>query len=271
MVHARISSLGWVVGGAETVVRALLDCVGPEGTLAAVASWDDIPFRLDRWPPAWRDAYLEEMPGFDAEHSQANPDYGRFPERLRTWPGACKSAHPDQRVVAVGRLATWLTAEHPLDDSFDDGSPFAGLVEAEGCVLLLGAPLASLTLVHHAEALARVPGKRRWTYRLPFATDRGVEWRTLRDIDVVEAPFPYSEDGVEAVAAAALAAGIGTKGHVAGAECHLFPAAELVSFGRAWLEDRFGAGSAWTTGPARAPVPHTTPAGTSKPRRSQPA
>ena len=58
------------------------------------------------------------MPGFDAELSEANREYGRLPERLRTWPGAHKSAHPDQRVVAVGRLADWLTSTHPLDDSF---------------------------------------------------------------------------------------------------------------------------------------------------------
>ena len=35
MVHCRMSALGHVVGGAESVVRALLDAVGPEGTLMA--------------------------------------------------------------------------------------------------------------------------------------------------------------------------------------------------------------------------------------------
>ena len=35
MAHCRLSALGRVVGGAETVVRALLDAVGPAGTLVA--------------------------------------------------------------------------------------------------------------------------------------------------------------------------------------------------------------------------------------------
>ena len=35
MVHCRMSALGYVVGGAETVVRALLDALGPGGTLMA--------------------------------------------------------------------------------------------------------------------------------------------------------------------------------------------------------------------------------------------
>lgn len=248
-VHASLRSLGWVVGGAETVVRALLECLGPGGTLATVASWNDIPLRLDEWPRRWRQAYLEEMPGFDAEHSEANRKYGWLPERMRTWPGARKSAHPDQRVVAIGALADVLTADHPLDDSFANGTPFARLVEARGHVLMLGAPLRSLTLLHHAEALAQAPGKRRRSYVLPFAANGQVRWRTLCDIDVEHGPFPYEdvvdggEDplaGVAAIASAALAAGIGSKGQVAGAESHLFPAAELVAFALAWLEERFG-------------------------------
>ena len=41
MVHTRMSALGWVVGGSETVVRALLEALGPDGTLMAYASWEE--------------------------------------------------------------------------------------------------------------------------------------------------------------------------------------------------------------------------------------
>src|SRR5919107_2671776 len=43
MVHCRLSALGHVVGGAEVVVRALLDVVGPGGTLVAYTGWQDAP------------------------------------------------------------------------------------------------------------------------------------------------------------------------------------------------------------------------------------
>jgi aminoglycoside N3'-acetyltransferase len=43
MVHCRMSALGCVVGGAETVVRALLDALGPDGTLMAYTGWQDAP------------------------------------------------------------------------------------------------------------------------------------------------------------------------------------------------------------------------------------
>jgi aminoglycoside 3-N-acetyltransferase len=166
----------------------------------------------------------------------------------------------------VGRLAEWLASEHPLDDSFGPGSPFARLVEAKGYVLMLGAPLSSLTLLHHAEAIASVPSKRRWSYKLPFATPRGTEWRTLRDIDVDRGPLPSV--GVATMARAALAAGVGVRGRVAAAECHLFPAAELVSFASRWLEETFGvtgvssAVAVSTSTPAPASARQTSRAGT---------
>ena len=250
LVHASMRSLGWVVGGSETVVDALLDAVGPTGTVAAVASWSDIPLRMDEWSAERRRAYLGEMPGFDPDHSEANPLYGRIPERLRSWPGSRKSAHPDQRVIAVGADAAWLTRPHPLDDSFGPGTPFARLVEADGQVLMLGAPLRSLTLLHHAEALVDVPGKRRRIYALPFRGPGGREWRTLTDIDVEYGPFPYADvvpggsdplEGIAAIAEAALEAGIGTSGRIACAGGHLFPAAPLVRFAERWLTERFSA------------------------------
>jgi aminoglycoside 3-N-acetyltransferase len=246
MVHARMSAIGWVVGGAETVVRALLDAVGPAGTLMAYASWEDHRYRIDEWPPAHRAAYAAEPPIFDPATSEAVREHGRVPERLRTWPGASRSAHPEASVVAVGPLATWLTAEHPADDGYGAGSPFARLVEADGRVLMLGAPLDTVTLLHHAEAMARVPDKRMITYRVPVAADGHVTERRYRDIETADGALPYARLGLDddpfaVIAGAALAAGIGTRGRVGDARCHLFPARRMTAFAVAWMEERFGA------------------------------
>ena len=37
MLHSSLSSLGWVEGGADAVVEAFLDAIGPEGTLLTPA------------------------------------------------------------------------------------------------------------------------------------------------------------------------------------------------------------------------------------------
>jgi aminoglycoside 3-N-acetyltransferase len=246
MVHTRMSAIGWVVGGAETVVRALLDALGPEGTLAAYASWEDHRYRVEEWPPEHRAAYAAEPPVFDPATSEAVREHGRVPERLRTWPGAARSAHPEASVVAVGPRARWLTERHPADDGYGPGSPFARLVEAEGQVLVLGAPLDTVTLLHHAEAIARAPGKRMVTYRVPVAAGGRVRVREFTDIETSEGAFAYErlglgEDAFAAIARAALEAGIGARGVAGDARCHLFPAPALAAFAVAWMEERFGA------------------------------
>jgi aminoglycoside 3-N-acetyltransferase len=256
MVHVRLSALGWIAGGSGTVVLALLDALGPEGTLMAYVGWEDDSYDLDELPPAWRAAYEAELPPFDPATSEATHDNGRLPERIRTWPGACRSRQPEASIVALGARAAWVTAEHPWDDPYGAGSPLAKLVEREGQVLMLGAPLETLTLLHHAEATARVAEKRRVVYRMPIGEESRTVWRTFHDIDTSSGAFDYGlvadeiagtpgcgpgTDAFEAIARQALAAGIGRRGLIGLGESHLFPARELHAFAEHWLEERFGA------------------------------
>jgi aminoglycoside 3-N-acetyltransferase len=242
IVHTRMSAVGWVVGGSETVLRALLDALGPDGTLAAYASWEEHVYHAAEWPQEHRDAYLAEPPVFDPATAEAARDHGRIPERVRTWPGAERSAHPEASVVAVGPRAKWLTDPHPHEDGYGPGSPFARLVAAEGEVLLLGAPLETTTLLHHAEAIARVPDKRRVTFRVPVLEDGRVVERTYTDIDTTDGAVAYEDTGEDPFAVivrAALDAGIGVGGRVGQAESHLIPAPELTAFAVSWIEERF--------------------------------
>jgi aminoglycoside 3-N-acetyltransferase len=246
MVHTRMSAIGWVVGAGETVVRALLDALGPDGTLMAYAGWEEHVFEDGERPAGYADAYRAEPPPFDLAISEAARENGRIPERMRTWPGAERSFHPEASVVAIGARARWLTAEHPPDDGYGEGTPFARLVEAGGHVLMLGAPLDTITLLHHAEAIARVPGKRRVTYRVPVAEGGTVVEREYSDIHTGVDTLPYErlelggEDPFAVIAGAALDAGVGRRGRAGEAECHLFDARELTAFAVSWMEARLG-------------------------------
>ena len=232
MVHTRMSALGWVVGGSETVVRSLLDVTG---TLMAYASWADHVYAIADRPSVYRSAYVEEPPLWDPATGEVDPDYGRIPERLRTWPGTLRSVHPEASVVANGPQAEWLVSPH--EDGYGAGSPSARLVEAGGDVLMLGAPLETVTLLHHAEAIATAPGKRMITYE--------VSGRSYTDIETSGGAYDYASLGLEAdefevIARDALVAGIGARGTVGAAECHLLPARELVEFAVGWIDARFG-------------------------------
>ena len=247
MVHTRMSAIGWVVGGSQTVVEALLEVLGPDGTLMAYAGWEDDPWHLAEWPTTWQQAYRAELPPFDPELSEADHQMGRLPERIRTWPGAKASTGHVMRMVALGPHADWLTRDQPWDHPAGPGSPLAKLVEADGQVLMLGAPLDTLTLLHHAESLADAPGKRLVTFAIPVRKSDRVEWREVHDHDTSSrGAFPYDqmipngEDAFAVIGRLALAAGVGSSGKVAEAESHLFHARPLVDFTLGWLQSAFG-------------------------------
>jgi aminoglycoside 3-N-acetyltransferase len=112
---------------------------------------------------------------------------------------------------------------------------------------MLGAPLDTLTLLHHAEALVDAPGKRMVTYTIPVRDGDRVRWREVRDHDTSSrGAFPYDQvipDGQDAFAVIgqlALAAGARVSGRVGDAESRLFQARPLVDFGVGWLHSNFG-------------------------------
>ena len=249
MVHCRMSALGCVVGGAETIVHALLDALGSEGTLMVYTGWQDgPPDDLGALDEEIRRIYLEEHPAYDPRVALSSRDHGRVPEVLRTWPGARHSGHPEAGVAAIGPLAEAITAEHPYDDAYGSGTPYARLVEIGGQVSLLGAPLDTVTLVHHAEAVAEVPGKRRVSYDMPVIEGSGKRiWRRFSDIDTSDGALPYErilgdEDYVEHITRSALAAGVGTSGPVGDTTAHLLESRELVVHAVRWIERNFSPG-----------------------------
>jgi aminoglycoside 3-N-acetyltransferase len=245
MVHVRLSKLCWLVGGIDAATHALWDVVGPTGTLLAFCGWDDSPYHLSFLPAAWQDAY-RHTPAFDPKLSSARRDFGRFPERLRTWPGARRSGHPEVSFTALGPKADWLLADPDDGDPWGAGGPLGRLVHAEGRVLLLGAPLKTMTLCHHAEAIAQVTGKRYHEYRMPVLTADGPQWRDFRTLDTYYGALPYWErteltitSPAGNLAEQAVAAGAGTRGRLGEATGWLFEAPLVVQAATEWLERNF--------------------------------
>lgn len=225
MVHAGLRSVGPIVGGVDTLIRALLAAVGDEGTLAAYV--DFAPFYEEDDNP-------DDIPVFDKRVARAARDHGVLHEAMRTWPGALRSDHPDAGVLAIGAKAEWLTAEHPFPYGYGEGSPFERIVEAGGRVLMIGAPLDTITLLHHAEHKAVLPDKRVVRYRRRMAETVWVEFEEFDTTQPVSDRFP--ENAFEIIAVEHLATGGGARGRIGQAESYLFESGPLVEFAIGWME-----------------------------------
>src|SRR5512137_1004372 len=69
LVHSSLSALGWVCGGAQAVIQALTELLGPAGTLVMPAHsgglGDPAQWRNPPVPESWWQTILDEMPPFD--------------------------------------------------------------------------------------------------------------------------------------------------------------------------------------------------------------
>lgn len=241
MVHAAMRRVGPLLNGPDALSHGLLDVVGPDGTMMVYAGWESPHFDLlddeGRMPNAWRD----HVPGFDPAASRAVRLNGVIAEFVRTMPGAHRSGNPGASMAAIGGKAAWITADHPQDYGYGPGSPLAKLVELGGRVLMVGAPWDRLTLVHHADHLARIPGKRLVRVEVPFASPGGAIWRFIEEFDTDEPVHPaLPDDYIERIVTAFVAQGNGTQGRIGDAPSLLVEAAAVVAFAADWVEQWVG-------------------------------
>ncbi len=186
LVHSSLSRLGYVEGGANTVVDALLQAVAPGGTglfptlTGSEQDGPKCPPRMDaRTTPGWT---------------------GRIPETARIRPDARRSLHPTHSVVALGAHARRYVLGHERSCTpCDEQSPYYRLIDERGKILLLGVSQQSNTTLHCLEELAGVP------YHLQAETTDGVVidadgsahivrnrlhlWRWERDFDRIDGPL----------------------------------------------------------------------------------
>jgi len=238
MLHASVKSIGWVVGGPDVVLDALLDRLTPAGTLMMYVGWEDDTTGMDEWSPARRQAYEAECPPFDPGTSHAHQQWSILTEYLRIRPGTRRSNHPEASIAALGAQADWLTDPHPLRWGYGPKSPLARLVTCSGHVLVLGSPIGGITLLHHAEHLVRLPNKRIERHRYPVLRQGRRVWVDVEQFDTGWGIVDHipAEEYFPVIARLFLATGQGQIGQVGNAEAFLLPAAPLVDFAVAWME-----------------------------------
>lgn len=239
MVHASIKAIGELVGGPDIVITAIRDIIGPSGTLMMYVAWEDSSYHLQDFPLEKQKAYLEELPPFDIFSSRAKRDHGILAEFLRTTPGTLRSQNPGASVCALGKDAKLITENHPLNYGYGNGSPFDQLCQLGGKILILGSPLAHITLYHYAETLCKVANKRVVKWKCPVIQNKEKVWVEIEEFDTSNGIVDWEGDYFPLITQSYIENRDITLRKVGNADCFLFDANDLNGFAVQWMEDKF--------------------------------
>lgn len=149
-IHSSFKSIASVEGGAETVVSALEDAVGPEG-LILMPSFNLVG--SDKRAKTWN---IETTPS----------TVGWLTEFFRRMPGTYRSDHYSHSVAARGKGAKDFVAGHlnregykspwdqePWGKTYGSHSPMYKAYQSDGKILMLGVDYNSSTYIHFVFAI----------------------------------------------------------------------------------------------------------------------
>ena len=133
LMHSSLSSLGYVEGGADTVIDALLSVLKNGTLLLPALSYATVNIN---------------NPVFSVKDTPTCS--GRIPETFRTREGVLRSIHPTHSVCGIGKYAKEILSQHINTDT-----PVALLPKYNGKILMLGCTMAPNTSMHGVEELSR--------------------------------------------------------------------------------------------------------------------
>lgn len=140
VVHSALRAVGPVDGGADTVIRALLETVGPNGTLLFPNL--NIPHEFTAANP----------PRFDLQKDPVRQRLGVLPQVFKESCAREFSRHPTHAMMGTGPHCAELFAGHESAGMpCGAGTPWWRLGEIGGAILLLGATQQNNTSIHGPE------------------------------------------------------------------------------------------------------------------------
>ena len=232
MVHTSMSRLGWVCGGAEAVVLALTQAVGPRGTVVMPTHSgersDPAGWRAPPVPESWWELIRASMPPLDRQLTPTRK-MGAVVECFRHSPGVIRSNHPAVSVAAHGSNARAIIENHELPNGMGERSPLARLYDLDALVLLLGVTHSRNTSLHLAEYRTAVPTVAPKRHSAPLRINGERQWASYDDLD-------NESDDFEQIGTAFAAAGLESSGPCGAGTGRLMRQRELVDFGVRWMD-----------------------------------
>lgn len=166
MVHSSLSAFGWVEGGANAVIEALMEATGKEGTILM---------------PSFNHgaAFGEKGQGY-YDPKETPTTNGTIPDTFWRLPDVYRSLNPTHPFAAWGKNAKRYVENHHLTFTMGEDSPLGLLALEDGYQINLGTTHRTTTAKHVAETIKRVRclGLRTEEYLVKLPNGRMAKHRT---------------------------------------------------------------------------------------------
>lgn len=164
IVHSSLSALGWVCGGAVSLILALEEVLRPFGNLVMPTHSGDLSdpsgWENPAVPESWWPTIRKSMPAFDPDLTPAR-GVGVVPEVFRKQADVIRSTHPQLSFAAWGENCFSILERHGLEYGLGERSPLARIYDRDGFVLLIGVDHSVNTSLHLAEIRATYRTKKK--------------------------------------------------------------------------------------------------------------
>ena len=227
LVQANMKKMGYLIGGEQMLIEALMDTVGYEGTIV-------IPtFTLDLLDPAcqkkqlpriyWEEVRKNSLP-FDKKTSAPIKEDTLACQFLRN-EGVARSNHPIYSFAAWGKYAKLICDYQPLHFGLNQESPLGEITKLNGYVALLGCDYDECIMYKLACYKAKeLPIK---VVSAPILRANHMQWKKILDLDFERLVMPDIGPALEE-------RNIVKNADIASAPSHFFSSREAVQLAAAY-------------------------------------
>lgn len=183
LVNVDSTKLGYLIGGAQTLIDALMEVVGYEGTIVMPSftpQLQDPSNASTKLPRQYWTEIREHAYPFDKKLSEPFGSDEVVYQFLRN-DAVARSYHPLYSFAAWGKYAKLICDKHPLHFALGKDSPLGKLVELNGYCVVLGCGYEGCTMFHMAQYQQDLSPVR--LVCAPIENGKHLEWKNLLEVD----------------------------------------------------------------------------------------
>ena len=182
LLESRGSCKDYLLGGEQTLIEAIMEVVGYEGTIIIPTFTPQLldPSQDDKKisRSLWKDI-RKYSSGFDLKLTMPLKENYLAHQFLRN-EGVVRSYHPLYSFAAWGKYAKLICDKHPLHFGLNEDSPLGKLLEFQGKIILFNQNVDdSVTLLYNLYKNIQLPIR---ILRAPILVNQQTVWKNMLDV-----------------------------------------------------------------------------------------